>query len=71
MSAGEGLQVLFRPTASIDDVIRASFQIEDYTFEERYCRGVERVPRPKQDEVSYCMVIFMLNDLFLSYLEFI
>jgi len=39
----------------INDAIRASLQnpadVEDYTFEERYCRGVDRVVRPKQDEV--------------------
>lgn len=28
--------------------------VEDYTFEERYLRGVDRVVRPKQDEV--CIV---------------
>ncbi len=40
--------------AEIQNTIRASIEgqeIEDYTFEERYCRGVERVVRPKQDEV--------------------
>jgi len=47
-------QVLRMSEAEIQNTIRASIEgqdIEDYTFEERYCRGVERVVRPKQDEV--------------------
>jgi len=53
--ASKQFQVLSMTTQGIQDAIKASLQnppdVEDYTFEERYCRGVNRVVRPKQDEV--------------------